>query len=195
MTMVKTKTRVANITRNDLMQGVARRLLGIASDRGKNCEWYLERLEVMFKMELLDHLHLIIFKADKPIAGVKVRFDWGRHTALVEAEGEFIDPGKVGRFGTTENINDTIEAVRTYVDRLFDSCGASSVEVWYAACTERTKELGSERVDQLLDIQSSVESKKNTSDRWAKIVKAKADKVAQRVSTLGDLPETSFNFW
>lgn len=195
MTMVKTKTQVRNLTRNQLMQGVARRLLAIAEDRGRGCDWHRERIDVMFRMELIDHYYLVVFKTEEPIAGVKLRFDWDRHTALVESMGEFVDPENINRFGTTDSIADTMEALRAYVDGLFEHCGATRVEVWYGIRPAQIKSLGSERVDQMLDARASVEGKKASSERWAKIMKAKANKGAKRVSTLGDLPETSFEAW
>ncbi|MGX1498586.1 hypothetical protein ACSSV1_003637 [Labrenzia sp. MBR-25] len=195
MAMVQTKTQVRNLTRNQLMQGVARRLLAIAEDHGRDCDWYLERIDVMFRMELIAHLYLIIFKGDEPIAGVKLHFDWDRHATLVESVGEFFDPEKINQFGTTDAIADTMQAVRAYVDGLFERCGATRVEAWYGIRHEQVKMLGSERVDQLLNIRTSPEGKKRSSEDWAKIMKAKADKGAKRVSTLGDLPEASFDIW
>ncbi|WP_299810416.1 hypothetical protein [uncultured Roseibium sp.] len=195
MTMVQTKARVWNLTRNQLLQGVARRFFEIAADHGKDCDWYLERIDVMLRMELIEFYYLVVFKADEPIAGAKLCFDWGRHTALVESMGEFFDPEKINQFGTTDSIADTMEAVRAYVDGLFEHCGATRVEVWYSVRDEQIKTLGSERVDQLLDVSRSDEAKKKSSERWAKIMKAKADKGAKRVSTLGDLPEASFDIW
>lgn len=195
MAMVKTKTQVLNLTRNQVMQGVATRFLGIAEDHGKSCEWYSDRRDVMFRMELIEYYSLIVFKDDAPIAGVKLRFDWDRHTALVESEGEFIDPEKINQFGTTDSITDTIDAVRAYVSGLFTACGATRVEVWYGVRQDRIKELGGDRIDQLLDAGISPENKEKSSERWAKIMKAKVNKQTRRISTLGDLPETSFEAW
>lgn len=196
MAMAKTRTQVHNLTRNDLMQGVAKRFLGIASDHGYNCGWYLDRLEVMFSMRLISKYELYVFKNDEPIAGVTLRFDWDRHIALVESQGELFDPDQINQYGTTDSITDTIEAIRKYVSGLFQSCGATRLEVWYSVSRDRAAELGDSRIAQLIDTQPRGKEQQDAIQKeLAKINAAKSAKGKNRVSMLGDLPETSFEAW
>ncbi|MEM6912806.1 MAG: hypothetical protein AAF511_02385 [Pseudomonadota bacterium] len=196
MAMTRTKTKVVNLTRNELMQGTARRFLDIASDTGANCEWYYERLEVMTRMQLVTQFELIVMDGETAVGGVALRFDWDKHTALVQASGEFIDPDVINRYGATDSITDTLEAVRTYVTGLVDHFPKAYPSVWYSYNEAKVRELGRDRFDQILGRKPRcAEDEQETDARWAKISAAKAAKARRRVSTLGDLPETSIDTW
>lgn len=196
MAMAKTKTKVVNLTRVDMVQGTAKRFLDIASEAGANCDFYYERLEVMTRMHLVNHFELVAFSGKEAIGGVGLYFDWETHTALVQAKGEFIDPKVLNQYGTADSITDTLELVRNYVLGLMEHYPEPSVSVWYSFNEQRVRELGQDRFQQILGYAPrSAEQERETEALWAKIAAEKADKSKRRTSTIGDLPETSIKAW
>lgn len=195
MAQTRTKTRVVNLTRNELIQGTAKRFLDIASDHGAGCDFYYDRLDVIIRMELITDLELIVSSQGEAVGGVTLSFDWDKHTAMVEANGEFIDPDIVNQFGTTDSITDTLELVRAYVAGLAKHYSSPNVNVWYTPNKKRRRELGSDRYDQIFGVSPKTdEDDRETQAEWAKIAATKAEK-KRRVSTIGDLPETSIKAW
>lgn len=197
MTAVKsrTKTTVRNLTRNDLVRGTAERFLEMAEDKGGNCSFYRDRLEVMISMKLVEKFHLVVYQDEHPISGMALRFDWERHEALIEAEGEFFDPDKIDQYGTVGSVTETIEALRTYIDGLFHDGGATRIDIWYTVSRARKAELGEARVNELLGVKPTPDGEKANQAEWSKICKARFERPARRSTTLGELPETSFDIW
>ena len=195
MALTKNRAKVENLTRNDVIRGIASRFLDIAMDQGYDTDFYEERLEVLCRMMLIESLHIVVHDAEKAIAGVTMHFDWDRHVVNIENKGEFIDADRINQFGTLDSATDTLDAIRTYISGLFERCGAQMVSVWYTLRRSRIAELGEERVDQMIGVTRTDDDKAGVSRIWSGIMAAKSAKRRKRRTVLGGFDEASFEAW
>ena len=198
MAKTRTKTKVVNFTRSELLQDTTKRFLDIASDYGGNCSFYYERLQEIIRNELITDFELVVSDGVDPLGGVALVLDWEKHTVMVRADGEFMPADIINEYGSTDSIIDTLELVRNYVSGLagIKPKYVISIRVWYTPNIQRMRELGEDRFAQLMNrLPSTPDEKQLAALRWAKVSATKADKSKKRVSDLGDLPEASIKAW
>lgn len=185
----------SNLTRNDLLQGTAQQFIDIASENGGYGAFYDGRLEVMITMKLITQLEIVILSQEEPIAGVALKFDWDRHTAEIESNGEFVDSDMINAYGSTDEIIDKLGAVRIYVSEVCAQEKNNQVRIYWTYNPEREKELGLDRIDQMIDHPDGPKTRDQIKQEFAKVSEARSSKGTQRGTTFGDLSEASINAW
>jgi hypothetical protein len=150
MTKTKTSAQVRTMTRVEVMQDTAERFIQLADRNPNGVTYELNKIEVLFGMKLIDTIRIAIYAEGECISRMIMSFDWDTNRAIMEKDGEDVDPEKIDQYGTLSSITDTMEILRDYLDKLFNSCGATSLIVRSTVRQSRVNELGIDRYYEIM---------------------------------------------
>ena len=196
MAMVQTNTftEVRTKTRVEMRLSTAQAFLDLATDQGYDAGFYVNRLDLLIRMELVCNLKMFIFSGRKAVSGIAMRIDHAKGDSEMERHGEDFAPELIDQYGLSGSITDMLSALRTYVSGLFAQGGATHIEVWYTFSNEALAQYGHDRLCEMIGVEDSPAIREATRERYAEIV-GSIGSTESRATHSPDLSEYTFETW